>query len=129
MIKNQWPKVKADLDGGRLSPIGLIRHKSANPIDILNNHQVLAWGYDLNGDDLILHVYDPNDPAEDITLTLNIGRPENTTRITYTSTHNTAPVFMFFRTEYTFVDPSSISPRRPATETTSLFMLTLMMPG
>jgi hypothetical protein len=114
MIKDEWPKAKGDLDSGKPSPLGLIKHRSLNPIDILNDHQVLAWGYDLNGDDLVLHLYDPNHPDEDVTLALNISMPQHTTPITYTSASGgDGHIFMFFRINYSFVDPASIAPRRP----------------
>lgn len=54
------PAIKADIDAGKLSPLGLIRVKSANPGELGQNHQVLACGYDLNGTSLALHVHDPN---------------------------------------------------------------------
>jgi hypothetical protein len=112
MITEEWPRVQADLDAGHPSPLGLIRIKSLLPHDAVNNHQVLAYGYDLEGDDLTLYVYDPNDPYDpnapqlsDVRLSLNIGNPQHTTPITYTSRGNDDPVFMFFRTNYVFQDP------------------------
>jgi hypothetical protein len=115
MIMDEWPLVKADLDAGRPSPLGLIKVKSFNPIDVTGNHQVLAWGYDLNGDDLTLHLYDPNHHDEDVTLSLNIGNPTHTTPITYSSKGGgDGTIFMFFHTNYVFSDPSSIAAPRPA---------------
>ncbi len=42
--------------------MGLIRVISSNPFELKRNHQVLAYGYDLVGTALTLHLYDPNRP-------------------------------------------------------------------
>jgi hypothetical protein len=60
MIHDAWPKIKADVDSGHPSPIGLVLIKSLNPVDIGHNHVVLVYGYDLTGSDLTMHIYDPN---------------------------------------------------------------------
>ncbi len=45
---------------------------------------VLVYGYDLNGTDLTLHIYDPNFPDNDnITLSLSIANPDQTTPVNY----------------------------------------------
>jgi hypothetical protein len=110
MINEEWPRVRADLQSGHLSPLGLIEKKSLNPIDWCDNHQVLAWGYDLNGTMVTLHIYDSNHPGQDVTLTFDTAHPANTTSVTY-STDET--VYMFFRTDYTWKDASSISQPKP----------------
>ena len=46
-VRREWPRVRADLEGGKLSPLGLVRVHSANPWQLGKNHQVLAYGYDL----------------------------------------------------------------------------------
>jgi hypothetical protein len=108
MINNEWPKIRTDLDGGHPSTIGLIEVKSADPFQLGNNHQVLAYGYDLNGADLTIHVYDPNFPNDDnITLSLSIADPQHTTLVTYPSRD---PVLCFFRSDYTFSSPPSLAP-------------------
>ena len=48
-LAKEWPAVQASLDAGRPCPLGLVKLVSANPLDIGNNHQVLAYGYDLSG--------------------------------------------------------------------------------
>lgn len=108
MINEQWPAIKADIDAGKLSPLGLIRVKSANPGELGQNHQVLAYGYDLNGTSLALHVYDPNRRDDDsVHLSLDIGDPDHTTAVTYTG--DSEPVYCFFRTPYGWKDPSAIA--------------------
>jgi len=101
MIKEEWPKIKSDIDNGRLSPLGLIEIKSLDPFQMGHNHQVLVYGYDLNGNDLVMHIYDPNAPNDDnITMSLNIGNPDHTTSVNYRDT-----VYCFFRVDYTFSSP------------------------
>ena len=60
-LEDEWPDVRSELDAGRLCPLGLVTVESRNPMDLGANHQVLAYGYDLDDDShLTLHVYDPN---------------------------------------------------------------------
>ncbi|HSM86174.1 MAG TPA: hypothetical protein VLT16_08485 [Candidatus Limnocylindrales bacterium] len=82
MINDAWPKIKADIDSGHPSPIGLVLIKSLNPIDLGHNHVVLVFGYDLIGTDLTLHVYDCNRPLrDDRTIRLSIADPDHTTAV------------------------------------------------
>src|SRR4051794_27281124 len=48
-LDREWPKARAELDAGRLVPIGLIRVAATNPRQLTNNHQVIAWGYAEDG--------------------------------------------------------------------------------
>jgi hypothetical protein len=106
-IMEQWPGIRADLDAGRLSPIALIRVKSHDPFMMGQNHQVLAWGYDLIGNDLTIYVYDPNEPNNDyVTISLNIGNPTATTDMFYSTG---APLFAFFRPAYGFTAPFGLT--------------------
>ncbi|GEM_PF-2303666 len=107
MIKEEWPKIKADLDQDHLSSLGLIQVRSDDPFKMGENHQVLAYGYELDHDDLTLHIYDPNCPdKDDITLSLNISDPEHETKVNYSIyTGNKKKVWCFFRSEYTFSSP------------------------
>ena len=83
MINDVWPKIKADIDNGRLSPIAQVKIKSLDPTKMGNNHQVLAYGYDLDSrNNLVIHIYDPNHPNDNtVTMSLNIGNPQQTTPI------------------------------------------------
>jgi hypothetical protein len=103
MVRLEWPAVRGDLDRGVLSPLGLVKVKSRDPRDLGANHQVLAYGYDLDGTRLTLRLYDPNHPDNDeVTLSLDTGRPRRPTPVT--SSHG-GPVWCFFRTTYRFKDP------------------------
>ena len=74
-IVDSWPQIRADIEGNRLSPIALIEVKSHDPLQMGKNHQVLAYGYELDGSDLAIRVYDPNFPDDDdVTLSLDISR-------------------------------------------------------
>ena len=104
MINEAWPAIKADIDGGHVSPVSLVKVKSLNPLDLGKNHQVLAYGYDLIGTSLVIHIYDCNHPDDDtITMSLDIAHPEHATKVSY-STGST--VWCFFRSEYTFHKPA-----------------------
>jgi hypothetical protein len=102
-IVEEWPRIKADLDTGHLSPMALVLVKSHDPFMMGHNHQVLAWGYDLVGSDLTIHIYDPNSPSYDnATVSLNIGNPTATTAMTYSGG---SQLWAFFRPDY--------APQRP----------------
>jgi hypothetical protein len=67
--------IRADVDGGMLSPIGVIlTGPSWRPGDVFSNHVELVYGYDLAGSQLTLHVYDCNHPGrDDTTISLDIS--------------------------------------------------------
>jgi hypothetical protein len=103
MVRLEWPAIRGDLDRGTLSPLGLVRTKSRDPRDLGANHQVLAWGYDLDGTRLTLRLYDPNHPDDDqVTMSLDIGRPRRPTPVAYS---HGGTVWCFFRTTYQFKNP------------------------
>jgi hypothetical protein len=110
-ITEEWPKIKADLDAGATSPIGLVHGHEPPTVgfftgmqDIGHCHQVLAWGYDLYGTSLSISIYDPDYTGNANTLTLDIGNPTHTTPITVS---NWPDGFYrgFFRTHYQYHDP------------------------
>lgn len=112
MIRDEWPRIRADLDAGRLVNMALVRIKSLNPGDLGHNHQVLAWGYDLDGNTLDIRLYDPNFPeADNVCLTLNLADPQHTTPVVHN--RDAGDVFCFFRTGYTFASPPSFAPVVP----------------
>ena len=70
------------------------------------NHQVLAWGYDLQGTRLTLRIYDPNRPNDDrVALTLDTARPRTATEVHCSRGDS---VCCFFRTSYSFTDPRPV---------------------
>lgn len=58
-----------DIDAARPSPIGLVQTDSLN---VGQNHQVLAYGYHQQGQQVRLFVYDPNTVGEQVTLSFDI---------------------------------------------------------
>jgi hypothetical protein len=104
MINEQWPRIKADLDAGRLSPIALVQVKSHDPFQMGNNHQVLAYGYDLVGSELTIKIYDPNyADADNVAISLNLADPKHSTEVR--RTHGDGPIYCFFAVNYAFVAP------------------------
>ncbi len=109
-IRGYWPGIRSELDSGRPSPLGVVRTRSVNPLDLGRNHQVLAYGYDLDesAGALTIHVYDPNHPDDDdCVLSLSVADPTRTTPIGYVA--GELPVRGFFRTRYRPKDPSAIA--------------------
>jgi hypothetical protein len=70
--EQEWPRIRATIDAGRLAMIGLVRHQGANPFNLTKSHQVLGFGYTLDGDTVTLRIYDPNWPDHD-DVTIVIG--------------------------------------------------------
>jgi acylphosphatase len=109
-ISEEWPKIKGDLDAGSLSPLGLVHGQEPPTVgfftgmqDLGKCHQVLAWGYDLDGSNLTIHIYDPDSLSDLNTVALDIADPEHTTPIPV----STWDGFFrgFFRTHYAYHDP------------------------
>jgi len=109
MVREEWPIVKRKLDSGQAWPLGLIRVETDDIGQIGDNHQVLAYGYDLVGSDLTIFIYDPNfHDRDDITLKLNVADPEHKVPVSYSDASR--PVYCFFQTRYSFARPPSGQP-------------------
>ncbi len=105
MVRQEWPVIKRKLDAGQPCPLGLVCVETTDISRLGENHQVLAYGYDLSGTDLTLFIYDPNwHDRDDITLRLNVGDPEHKTNVIYSDGRT---VKCFFETRYTFSLPPS----------------------
>ena len=63
--ENEWPRIRATIDAGRLAMVGLVRHQGANPLNLTKNHQVLGYAYSVEADAITLRLYDPNWPNRD----------------------------------------------------------------
>jgi hypothetical protein len=99
IVNEEWPKIRDDIDGGHPSPLGLVEVKSTNPFDLKENHQVLAFGYELVGSSLTLNLYDPNSPGrDDVVLSLSIADPVHPVGITMFPPGRT--VYAMFRATY-----------------------------
>ena len=108
-LEREWPRIRQALDAGRLAPLGLIQAGTFNPVELVRNHQVLAYGYTLEGFDLTLQVYDPNYPGDrNLTLTTTTDRPDLFRWVEH-SVEGSRAIRGFFLTRYT-------RPRRPPPE-------------
>jgi hypothetical protein len=116
-IVEEWnAHIRRDLDAGQLCALGLVTTASTNPGDLGHNHQVLAYGYDLDDNNhLTLLIYDPNTSTADadgVRISLSLGNPMQTTPIS----HNVGignPVRGFFEVPYTHHDPTQLEPPPP----------------
>jgi hypothetical protein len=99
MANVEWPRVRAEIDGGHPSALGLIRVKSNNPLELKQNHQVLAFAYELLGSSVKLHVYDPNSPgSDDVAILVDLTDP---THAAPPSSFPPGPtLYAFFRVSY-----------------------------
>lgn len=103
MIHEEWPRVRADLDAGQLSMIGLIRVVSLDPTLLGHNHQVVAYGYDLDGSALTIRIYDPNYPRdESVTISLDIANERGAAEPRWSGPD---ALVCFFRAPYSAADP------------------------
>lgn len=63
---DEFEKIRAILDDGNPSPIGLVYVSAQDTLEIWKNHQVLAVGYtEHDNGKLDVHIYDPNHPKRD----------------------------------------------------------------
>lgn len=72
-VADAWPRIRAEIDAGRLAMVGLVRLTAPNPLHLGRNHQVAAYGYDLTERAIVLRIYDPNHPDRD-DVTIRISR-------------------------------------------------------
>jgi hypothetical protein len=99
-ISRQWPRIRALLDEGQPATLGLVTVASPNPLLLGRNHQVLAYGYALDGPEVTLAVYDPNSGPNDSVVI------QFSTAGGFASTVNISrPVRGFFLTRYTPAEP------------------------
>jgi hypothetical protein len=60
-VRTSWPQVRADIDSGHPSPLGLVTVHTADLTKIGKCHQVLAYAYELDDAGPVrLSIYDPN---------------------------------------------------------------------
>ncbi len=103
MINEEWPRIREDIDAGRPSPLGLVKVKSLNPMELGKNHQVLAYGYEISAGRLTLRIYDPNHAdRDDVALALDVSSPRRGTTVTQLPAGSR--IHSFFRVPYS---PSS----------------------
>jgi hypothetical protein len=104
----EWPRIRAEIDAGRLAQVGLVRATGLNPRALTQNHQVLAYAYDATDEDVTLRIYDPNWPDRDNVVVRMSLRGEEPTFEQTTG----EPLHGFFLAPYAPADPRAW--RRPA---------------
>jgi hypothetical protein len=69
------PKLRKQLDTVEPAVLALIREGGIT--HLMENHQVVATGYDFNDgtNEMVVYLYDPNYPGETPTLTMNLTKP------------------------------------------------------
>jgi hypothetical protein len=106
---NEVPAILADIDAGKLCPIGIVLVQSYAAWDVFNNHVVLVWGYERHGDIMTLHTYDCNFQGRDdihISLDISSTTPAKTITTNGTDSAISGQIRGFFRLPYTHADPS-----------------------
>lgn len=68
-----WPAIRAEIDGGRLAMVGLVRSAGGDPLRGELGHQVVGYRYDETAQGVRIGIYDPNHPDVD-DVELAIGR-------------------------------------------------------
>ncbi|MFT3879444.1 MAG: hypothetical protein QM703_07270 [Gemmatales bacterium] len=112
IAREEWPKVKADIDANRLSPIGLVQIITYDPTKIGKNHQVLVYGYKLSGNLVTLYYYDPNSPNDNMELRFTIGDLAKRIDILRfrNNVYDAKTINTFFRTTYHSPPASLVKP-------------------
>jgi hypothetical protein len=78
--------------------LGLVRIKSANPLLLGRNHQVLAFNYLTAGSGLQVSVYDPNQAdVDDVVLRVDLNEPTDAVLV---GRDGASEVLSFFRVQY-----------------------------
>jgi hypothetical protein len=103
MAREEWPRIRAEIDGGHPCPLGFVRVVSTDPVDLKENHQVLAYGYELDAERLTLLLYDPNRPGrDDVSISLDTRARSP---IPITTDPAGTRVYSFFRVSYRRATP------------------------
>lgn len=77
-VRDTWPAVRREIDAGRPAVVGLTHVASADPRQLVGDHQVVVHGYELDAAarTVVLWVYDPNHPDDDsVRLRLSLAGP------------------------------------------------------
>lgn len=107
-VHDTWPAVKADIDKGRPSPLGVVPLQTSELSKIGKCHQVLAYGYVDEATSVTLNVYDPNTPnaaADDVWIRFPLDHPERGIRIDHNVNIAEPTLHGFFRSSYAPVAP------------------------
>ncbi len=103
-------QVMCSIDAGVLCPIGVVLAQSPWPWEVFQSHVELVYGYDLDGSQLTLHVYDCNaEGSDNVTISLDIGGTAPAKPVATNGTalkEQSGRIRGFFVLPYTHKDPS-----------------------
>ncbi len=107
-VRDAWPAIRAEIDGGRPAIVGLLHVDSADPRRLGANHQVLAHAYTLDAParTVDLAVYDPNH-ADDDSVRLRIELTDDGTSARFGYLPGDAPVVGILHLRH---EPRSVAP-------------------
>lgn len=105
MIRDAWPNIKEWIDAGVPRPICVVKVKSLNPMDLGANHQVLVWGYHVDGTVVRLAIYDPNRSDNDACEILFDAARTDVVVGVGTNPPDLGPIHCFLTTSYTATTP------------------------
>lgn len=114
-VLREWPRIRAEIETGHPSVVGLIRVAGVSPWALTQNHQVLAWAWQADRSRITIRVYDPNHPGrDDVELRVTIAsatappdRGPTPWRERITMSQSTGePLLGFFRQPYPPAKPS-----------------------
>jgi hypothetical protein len=119
MAHQQWPAIRRDIDEGRPSPLFIQTIKSILPFDLGHNHQIMAYAYEAQGHDIIVWLYDPNQPMVD-DVTMRFDDSDVSQRIVVAHNVNVheddgvtrRPIYCFTRMDYAAKPPRIPGPPR-----------------
>jgi hypothetical protein len=115
-VRDEWPRIRTEIDGGTLPVLGLIRASGRSPRVLARNHQVLACAYEEDGRSIRIRVYDPNHPGrDDVELLADVDRPPGRpmhARIRLAQSTG-EPLLGFFRQPYMQPRPGSLAAWAP----------------
>jgi hypothetical protein len=111
-VQSTWPLVRADIDSGHPSPLGLVTVHTSDLAQIGKCHQVLAYGYNIDDTGgITISVYDPNtdvSSADAVRISLDGAHPSSVSPISHTINIGEPTLHGFFRSTYApKIPPSS----------------------
>jgi hypothetical protein len=108
-VDTSWPNVRADIDAGHPSPLGLVTVHTADLTQIGKCHQVVAYAYQVDASGTVtLNVYDPNtehDSADDVRITFDASHPKTVSPINHNINIGEPTLHGFFRSTYSAKSP------------------------
>ena len=108
-VSSSWPSVRADIDSGHPSPLGLVTVHTADLTQIGKCHQVLAYAYAVDDARTVtLSVYDPNtsqSTADDVWISFSAAAPHTVSTISHNINIGEPTLHGFFRSAYSAKEP------------------------